>query len=135
MNERRKEVRKYLTHFARVLDRDTGYPLGYLVDLTTGGALLVGPLPLRVNHIFNLSIDLPEGVFDSSQLELKARAVWNLPDSEEGYYRTGLQLVDLQARDLLILERLLSDFGKSFPPNEQSRSLLKEEPAGDKNQH
>jgi hypothetical protein len=109
--DRRKENRRYLTYFSRVIDRETGHTLGYLVDLTTGGALLVGNLPLKTNTIFQLRIDLPEGIFDKEQLDVKARAVWNQPDSDPEFYRTGLQLVDIQPLDLLILERLLTNFG------------------------
>jgi hypothetical protein len=108
MEERRKEIRKYLNYFSRVTDRETGFVLGYLVDLTTGGALLVGNIPLNVGTVFQLRVDLPEEKFTQSQLDMDAKAVWCQPDSDPELYRTGLKLVTSQPGDLFILERLLS---------------------------
>lgn len=108
MEERRKEIRKYLNYFSRVTDRETGFVLGYLVDLTTGGALLVGNIPLNPGTIFQLRVDLPEGKFKQNQLDLDAKAVWCQPDSDPELYRTGLRLLTNEPGDMLILERLLS---------------------------
>ena len=111
MDNRRKQDRKYLSFFSRVVDRHNGRLLGYLADLTTGGALLVGNIPLKLGEVFQLRVDLPENFTTRDQLDLEAKAVWSQPDIDPEFYRTGLQLVDVQPMDLLILERLLSDYG------------------------
>jgi hypothetical protein len=85
--------------------------LGYLVDLTTGGALLVGNIPLRVDEVFDVRIDLPDGFTSQEQMEIKVKVVWVQPDIDPEFYRTGLQLVNVQPSDLLILGRMLSDYG------------------------
>lgn len=111
MDERRSEDRKYLNYFSRVVDRDSGAMLGYLVDMTTGGALLVGNIPLAPNTPLHLRIDLPEGVFNREQLDLDVTAVWCQPDGDPELYRTGLRLQTADPGDLLILGRLLSGYG------------------------
>lgn len=111
MGDRRKLERKYLTYFSRVVDRNNGRLLGYLVDLTTGGALLVGNTPLKTNEIFHLRIDLPEGFSSQEQLDIDVEAVWCHPDVDPEFYRTGLKLLQPQPADLLVLERLLSNLG------------------------
>jgi hypothetical protein len=108
MDERRRENRKFLNYFSRVIDRESGTVLGYLVDLTTGGALLVGNYPLGPNTPLQLRIDLPEGRFDQEHLDLEVIAVWCHPDGDPELYRTGLRLVNPAPRDLLILTRLMS---------------------------
>ena len=108
MDDRRRESRKFLTFFSRVLDRETGILLGYLVDLTTGGALLIGNVFFQPNSLLELRLDLPEGFTAQDQLEIEARAVWSRPDTDPEFYRTGLQLVNIKPTDLMILERLLN---------------------------
>jgi hypothetical protein len=111
MEERRKEVRKYLTYFSRVIDRETGLLLGYLVDLTTGGALMVSSMPIKTNVVFNLRVDLPEGFASQGQFDLQAKSIWSQPDTDPEFYRTGLQLLEIRPIDLLTLEQLLSNYG------------------------
>jgi hypothetical protein len=108
LEERRSESRKFLTYFSRVIDRDTGIMLGYLVDLTTGGALLIGNVSLKPDSVLHLRLDLPEDFFPKEQLDIEARAVWSRPDSDPEFYRTGLQLFNVKPTDLNTLERLLS---------------------------
>lgn len=108
MEERRSESRKFLTYFSRVIDRDTGIMLGYLVDLTTAGALLIGNVSLSPDSVLQLRLDLPEDFAPQERLEIQARAVWSRPDSDPEFYRTGLQLMNIKPQDLNTLERLLS---------------------------
>ena len=110
MFNRRRLDRKFLTYFARVTDRKTDRLLGYLVDLTTGGALLIGDVPLKIGSEFSLRVDLPEGLTDREYLDVEARAVWNQPDVDPEFYRSGLQLLETSAEDLSILGRVLSHY-------------------------
>ena len=111
MNNRRRYDRKLLTFFSSVIDRTNGRLLGYLVDMTTGGALMKGNFPLKVNAVFQLRIDLPENFAEKEFIEIQAKAVWSIPDIDPEFYRTGLQLINIDPRDLLILERLIADYG------------------------
>jgi hypothetical protein len=111
MDERRRESRRYLSYFSRVVDRESGYMIGYLVDLTTGGAMLVGNIPLQVNSALSLRLDLPDSFSPQEQLDLEVRAVWSRPDRDPEFYRTGLQLIDVKPTDLMVLERLLNLHG------------------------
>jgi hypothetical protein len=111
MDDRRKYDRKLLTYFSSVIDRNTGMLLGYLVDMTTGGALMKGNLPLEVNSVFQLCIDLPDKFTSKKFVEIQAKAVWSTPDTDPDFYLTGLQLIDIDPGDLFILERLIEDYG------------------------
>jgi hypothetical protein len=110
MDERRREERRFLTYFSRVVDRNNGRMLGYLVDMTTGGAMLVGNISLKLQQTYDVCVDLPDGFADLEQLDLVVRAVWIQPDTDPEFYRTGLQLVKIEPKTLLILERLLQKF-------------------------
>ena len=113
MDERRRENRKYLNYFSRVIEQESGAVLGYLVDMTTGGALLVGNYPLDPNTPLRIRIDLPEGLFQQEHLDLDVLAVWCHPDGDPELYRTGLRLMNTAPKDLLILTRLLSSYSSA----------------------
>jgi hypothetical protein len=110
MDERRREERKYLTYFSRVIDPNTGRMLGYLVDMTTGGAMLVGNVSLKLQEVYEICVDLPDGFAEMENLHLMVRAVWKQPDADPEFYRTGLQLVKIEPQALLLLERLLQRY-------------------------
>jgi len=113
MKEQRKSERKYLTYLSRVFDREKGLLLGFLVDLTTGGALLKGSFPITVNKSSKFRIELPENFSDQAHLDVDAITVWSKPDVETGFFLTGLKLENIQTPDLLVLEQLLSNYSKS----------------------
>ena len=111
MDERRKFDRKLLTYFSRVIDRKTGALLGYLVDMTTGGVMIVGDYPLKVNTDFELRIDLPDGYTDKERLDIEARAVWCLQDPDPELFRTGLKLIQVSPEEFQMLVKIISDYG------------------------
>ena len=110
MDNRRQQERTYLTTFTQVLDRRSGRLLGYLADLTTGGALLVGDQNLETGSLLHLKIGLPEN-YPRQMILLDARVAWSQPESEPDTYKVGLQLVNPQPDDLSLLGRLISDYG------------------------
>ena len=111
MLERRHQDRKYLTFFSRVVDRNSGRMLGYLMDIATNGAQLVGNISIKLHSPISIRVDLPENFDNHECLDLIVIAVWSQPDADPEFYRTGLQLVDPTAEDLDILKRLLVEFG------------------------
>ena len=110
MEERRKSARKYLSYFSRVMDPNTERLLGYLVDLTTGGALMIGNISLSPGEVIPMRIDLPEEFAPQDQLNLTTKVVWVVPDIDPELYRTGLQMVEIKPSDLEVLEQLLTDY-------------------------
>ncbi|MFC1878874.1 PilZ domain-containing protein [Chloroflexota bacterium] len=112
-DERRKQDRQLLTFFSRVVDRKTGRLVGYLADLTTGGALLIGEKPVGTDSTLHLRMDLPENFEAGEQLEFNATAMWCSPDDDPDFYKIGLRLSDIPWEDLAIIARVLNDYGFS----------------------
>jgi len=111
MDERRKQTRRLLTYFSRVIDRESRQLLGYLVDLTTDGIMIVGSFPIRANALFRLRIDLPENYSDKNQVEFRAKVVWSQPDPDSELHRSGFKFLEQSVDDRLLLEDLISKFG------------------------
>ena len=111
MKDRRKLDRKYLTYFSRVTDRATGRLIGYLSDLTVEGAMLIGNGPLNNDSTFELRMDLPENFANKAVIDFDAVAIWNTPDDDPDFYKTGLKLKNITDEDFQLLQRLIKDFG------------------------
>lgn len=108
--DRRKLERKYLTFFTRVINRRNGQLIGYMADLTTGGAMLISEKPLSTGDLISISMDLPDG-FPQEVLELEVRVVWTQPDIDPELHRNGLQLIGATTEEISLLSRLVSDYG------------------------
>lgn len=115
MNERRKFDRKFLAYFSRVIDRQTGTLIGYLVDMTPGGVMIISNYPLQVKSQYELLIDLPEDgeTKDEVHLEVQAKAIWCMQDNDPELYRTGLELTHINPEHLALLKKVISNYGIS----------------------
>ena len=115
-DDRRRQDRKLLTFFSRIVDRKTGRLVGYLADLTTGGALLIGERPVETNTMLHLRMDLPEDFDSGEHLEFNAIAMWCSPDDDPDFYKIGLRLSDIPWGELAIIERVINNYGFSTRP-------------------
>jgi PilZ domain len=111
MYERRVENRRLLTYFSRVFNRNNSRLLGYLADITTGGFMLIGDVPIKIDSILPLRIDLPENYGENEHLDFDAKVVWIRPDRDPELFRIGLKLLEINPKVLLILEQLINDYG------------------------
>lgn len=113
MRDRRRLDRKYLTYFSRVVDRKNGRLVGYMADLTTGGALLIADRTIPVGTLLHLRMDLPNGFANKESLEFNAKVMWVRPDDDPDFFKTGLKLLEIEWEDLAIIEKVLSEYGFS----------------------
>ncbi len=111
MEERRKIKRRYMLYYARIFEAQTQDLVGHLVDITTGGAMIISEKPMQGNTIFNLKLELSADVSDQPYLEFKARSVWCHPDIDPQYYNTGFQIVDLTPEGETIIRRIMEIYG------------------------
>ena len=113
MRDRRTLNRKYLTYFSRVVDRKSGRLVGYMADLTTGGALLIADRALEIGTELHLRMDLPEGFANKDHLIYNAKVMWHRPDDDPDFFKTGLKFLEIEWEDLAIIERVLNEYGFS----------------------
>jgi len=111
MEERRKLKRRYIMFYSRVFDRKTGRLLGYLSDLTQEGAMVISEEKIEPSQVMRLRMDLPEGVFDKSQLDFEAKAVWTSKDVDPHFFNTGFHLINISEGDIAIIEQIIQDYG------------------------
>ena len=111
IEERRKLRRKYLVFFTRLFDQKSGLLLGHLADLTAEGMMIISEKPNDTQVTFDVRMDLPQSVFGKDHIDFQARSVWCKPDIDPTFWNTGFQLMDVQAEELEIIERIIEEYG------------------------
>jgi hypothetical protein len=123
MNERRKLPRKYLVIYSRVFDHETGKVVGYLSDLSVGGAMIIGEAPLESGKSMMIRIDLPETPpFSKSHLDLETKIIWSKPDIAPSFHNAGLQFVKVSKEDVKIINDMIDAYefhreSGNYPPS------------------
>ncbi len=94
MSERRKHKRRNSIFYIKVYDKETGKTAGRLVDITTGGMMIVSEKPVEVGTVAEFKMPLPEKIRDIGEISFNAKSVWNGPDVNDDFFDTGFQFVD-----------------------------------------
>ena len=109
--ERRKFKRRYLMYYSRIFNRKNGSVIGYLVDITPEGAMIISEEPIKPGENFRLRMDLPEDISTKASLDFEARSVWCKPDIDPHFYGTGFQISGLKDEDVQLIERMVQEYG------------------------
>lgn len=111
MQERRKIERKHLMAYTQVFDLYAGHLLGYLGDLHSDGAMVIGDKPLKENTELTLAIELPElsGV-TASRITIPARSAWCQPDISPEFFNIGFEFKEVTQEQKVIIEAILKNY-------------------------
>lgn len=111
MEEKRKFKRRHLIFYLRVFNRNNNNLIGYLVDITPEGVMLISEDPIKTNITFQFKMDLPTGIGKLKQLDFEAKSIWCKTDINPNFYDTGFQLLNVASNDIEIIENLIDSFG------------------------
>lgn len=108
----RKIDRRYLVFYLRVLDEANREILGYLVDISEQGVMLVGDGKVEVGEEYRLRMRLPTQMKkDRDEVIFNATSKWCKPDTDTETYLAGFQLSDLHPATQRLISSLINDFG------------------------
>ena len=112
MKERRKFKRRFIMYYTRIFDRGTGAIIGYLIDLSPDGAMLVSEAPFVGHKLYHLRMDVPEEFDAKACLDFEATCVWCRTDTTDPrFYESGFHLHDVPAEDIALIERIIQEYG------------------------
>ncbi len=110
MHEKRRVPRKRAPEKVTVYDQATENAVGQVVNMSTGGMLLLSDKPIPVDSVYQFRIALPEPIDGADSLYFGAESLWGSPAMDENYYWTGFQIIDIAESDSRILEILIKDW-------------------------
>ena len=93
-----------------MFDRRSNRLLGYLVDLTVEGAMVIGDCELQPGISLPVRLDMPAEICPSNHLDVEANVVWCRPD-EDGSYKSGVQLLNVDSDGTEMLNCFILNFG------------------------
>lgn len=105
--ERRREERHHLIHYLRIFDRHTGAELGNLVNINSGGIMIISGNPITEGTLLELRMDFPEEFEGRRYLEFDARSVWVKVDENPDWFAIGLKSTNISTGNLELLKRLI----------------------------
>jgi hypothetical protein len=118
--ERRKHIRPNLMYYSRAFDRRTGRVVGYIMDITPEGAMIISRSPIEPEYHFRLRMDLPEELSDKPFIDFEARSVWCKRDMDPHFWATGFQLTQIQPSNVELIERMVAEY--SFHNHQPDRT-------------
>jgi hypothetical protein len=110
LEERRKHTRPNLMYISRAFDRNTGRCVGYIMDLTPGGAMIISKAPIEPEYHFRLRMDLPQDIYEAPFIDFEARSVWCKKDMDPDFWATGFQWTDIQPANVAVIERMVAEY-------------------------
>lgn len=118
MKDRRKQNRKDLNAYSQVFDLYEGTLLGYLGDLTTSGAMVIGENCLEIDHELTMQLVVPALEGNTvRRLSIPARVAWCEPDVSPQFYNIGFEFKDVSADQRKVLEAIIDayEFRREMP--------------------
>ncbi len=111
MPERRKIKRRYLLYYGRVYDENAQKQIGYLVDITEHGFMLLSEEAIPVGETRKLKLEITNDVDDRPFLTFTAKSIWCEPDLSPGHFNTGFEMVELKPSDAQIIQSIVQTYG------------------------
>jgi hypothetical protein len=112
MSDRREELRRRFTAFTPVYDLHPRMLLGYLGDLNTRGALIIGTKLVTINKETILEIIFPGELADVTAIPvtIPARIAWCRPDERPQSYNIGVEFTEMTSLHKELIQQLLDRY-------------------------
>lgn len=108
-NARRAE-REVINRYLRVFDQETEKFLGYLVDITPGGAMLQSREAIDPDTRFKLRVELPDGFAEGNEIVVEAESVWDKKEENALFHHTGFEFIEIPPAEAEKVKRLMESY-------------------------
>ncbi len=110
MSDQRVHKRSLLVSYLDAHDTATNEVVGYVVDISQGGMMVISKKPINVKMSISLAINVPEEVIETKVFNVTARSIRSIKDEDLNYYNTGFMFNELRPEDLPVLDNIVAAF-------------------------
>ncbi len=106
----RSNRRMYLTFYLRVFEKDVF--LGFVVDISPAGMMLVSETPMQVGKNYALSMKLPpvSGI-NAATARFTAACLRSQPDeADNAFYLSGFKMDDLSEEAAAVIKDMIREY-------------------------
>ncbi len=112
MNERRKNQRQHLLYYGRIYDERMHEQLGYLIDITETGMMMLSERSFEVDKMQSVRIEVTDDLStDKSYLTLKVKSIWCKPDINPENFNVGFEILQPTEEERQIIKRIVKSYG------------------------
>ncbi len=106
MDNRRKQKRYFMFDILEVSLPDLGENIGHLVDITEDGLMIRSSVPVEVDQVYQVQVNLQDSVPGESMLELSASCQWCRAATTLGGYNAGFRIANMTQDGVDIIKEL-----------------------------
>ena len=110
MSEKRKYKRASLVSYLDVHDTMTNKDIGYVVDISQSGMLLISKNSIPVDISMILDIKVPEEITETKAFNVTVKSIRSIKDGDLDYFNTAFVFNELKSDDLLVLDNIIAAF-------------------------
>jgi c-di-GMP-binding flagellar brake protein YcgR len=114
-----KDQKRCSGKYFGVYNRANNDFIGYLVDLSSEGMMILSKKTLTEGEVMKLRIELPEEIKGSDELMVEARNVWCEKDSNPEFHRLGFSFMTTFPHHAEIVDLLFQGSDSSDSEKEQ----------------
>lgn len=111
MNDKRKLKRRHLIFYLKVIESTSNCLLGFLVDITTEGIMIMSDNPIETGKTFHLKMLIDSGEGKEKYLEFSAESRWCRQSVRTEFYDTGFKLLDINPETFKKIKAVIMTLG------------------------
>ena len=110
-DDRRAVMRRHLIYYLRVWDKNSDKLLGHIVDINTGGFMLVSEKKIETEQAFDLEIRWNSPEDEEIKIQFKAESRWSSNDVNSAFFDTGFKLLGPTDDVLEPIKKMIEEYG------------------------
>ena len=110
-DDRRSILRRHLIYYLRVWDLQTNKLLGHIIDINSGGFMLISEKEIPLEKTFKLEIRWITPDEEEIKIQFRAESRWNANDVNSSFYDTGFKLLDPVDDALEPIRKMIEEYG------------------------
>ncbi len=111
MRDKRKLKRRHLIYYLHIQERASGKPVGFLVDISTEGIMIMSEHPIEVGTNLEVKIMLESQMSDKQFLYFDAKVLRCEKSINGTNYDIGCNLLNLSDEDFREIEIIIDELG------------------------
>ncbi len=106
MDNRRKQKRYFMFDILEVSIPGLEESIGHLVDITENGLMIRSSVPMEVDQVYQVQVNLQDAVPGENMLELSACCQWCRAASTLGGFNAGFSIANMSQRGVDVIKEL-----------------------------
>jgi hypothetical protein len=109
--ERRSIARRHLIYYLRTWDMTNNRLLGHVVDINTGGFMLISEEPIAAGSEYRLEVRLPNPQGDLQAMRFRAICRWNNNNINKPFFDSGFEIQQKDSDAIHTIQQMINDYG------------------------